>query len=148
MKNHLDQILEFWLPNMSSRLIAGLSITLGIASVALPEFLTLLYIKPANHVTLLIRLVSPLLIWLLGSLIVLHRVVQHFKVFRGQFTTLEKNMVILMDEKTTLQQTTENLKLDNADKDSQIRVLEKQMEKIKRERNKPPQSAPPVDAYT
>jgi len=81
---YLDEILEFWLPNKPSRLIAGMSITLGIASIALPHFLRLIHIKVEEHIALLIRIATPLLIWLVGSLFVLLIVVRHCKTLKTQ----------------------------------------------------------------
>jgi hypothetical protein len=82
--NYLDQILEFWLPTKSSRLIAGLSITLGVGAFLLPEFLSTLSIQIPGHLALLIRIVTPILLWLLGSLLVLHTVVQYSKTLKAQ----------------------------------------------------------------
>ena len=77
--NYLDQILEVWLPTKSSRLIAGLSTTLGASAFLLPEFLSTLNIQIPDHLTLLIRIATPVLIWLLVSLFVLYTVVQYYK---------------------------------------------------------------------
>ena len=82
--NYRDQILELWLPTKSSRLIAGLSTTLGASAFLLPEFLNTMSIRTPCHLTLLIRIGSPLLIWLLGSLFVLHTVVQYSKTVKVQ----------------------------------------------------------------
>ena len=82
--NYLDQILEFWLPTKPSRLIAGLSTTLGAGAFLLPEFLNTLCIRLPDHLTLLVRIATPLLIWLLGSLFVLHAVVQYSKSIKAQ----------------------------------------------------------------
>jgi hypothetical protein len=81
---YLDEILEFWLPNKLSRLIAGMSITLGVGAYFLPEILTSLNIKMLDHLILLIRIAMPLLIWLVGSLSVLHIIVQYCKTLKGQ----------------------------------------------------------------
>lgn len=82
--NYLDQILETLLPTKSSRLIAGSSITLGISAIFLPEFLKLLCIKLSDHTTLLIRIATPLFLWLLGALIVLSIVVQYSKTLKAK----------------------------------------------------------------
>jgi len=82
--NYLDEILEFWLPTKWSRLIAGLSTTLGIISYFLSDFLNTINIQIPYHLTPLIRIATPLLIWLLGSLFVLHIVVQHAKTTKSQ----------------------------------------------------------------
>lgn len=84
---YLDQILELWLPTKLSILIAGLSTTLGASAFLLPEFLNIMSIRIPCHLTLLIRIGSPLLLWLLGSLFVLHTVVQYSKTLRSQKTS-------------------------------------------------------------
>jgi hypothetical protein len=65
-------------------LIAGSSITLGINAIFLPEFLKLLCIKLSDHTTLLIRIATPLFLWLLGAFIVLSIVVQYSKTLKTQ----------------------------------------------------------------
>jgi hypothetical protein len=82
MMKYLDEILEFWLPTKPSRLIAGISILIGLSAIGLPEFLQLLCIKMPDHIALLIRIGAPLLIWLLGSLFALNSVVQYSKTLK------------------------------------------------------------------
>ena len=102
--NYRDEILKAWLPTKWSRLIAGASLTLGAVSYVLPDFLNTINVKLPDHLTLLIRIGSPLLIWLLGSLFVLHIVVQYSKILRTknqfpeppQITNLPKDQIIIL----------------------------------------------------
>src|SRR3972149_1086668 len=82
--NYQDQILELWLPTRSQRLIAGLSTALGTGAFLLPEILHKVSIRIPCHLTLLTRIGAPLLIWLIGSLFVLHTVVQYSKTLKTQ----------------------------------------------------------------
>jgi hypothetical protein len=79
-----DDILESLLPTKWSRWIAALSIASGTASFFLPEFLKLVCIKISECTALLLRISTPLFLWLLGSLIVLAIVVQYSKVLKVQ----------------------------------------------------------------
>ena len=82
--NLLDPFLEAWLPTKWSRLIAGLSIVLTAAAIALPEFLQKFDIQLSKEKILLIRVSVPLLILWLGTFFVLLMIVQHYKTLKSQ----------------------------------------------------------------
>jgi predicted transcriptional regulator len=74
-----DSILEEWLPTKWTRWIAGLTSSIAIGGIFLPNFLQKIDIHPTPEQTLLIRMSVPPTICFVGTFIVLLLVVSHCK---------------------------------------------------------------------
>jgi HAMP domain-containing protein len=87
--NILHQILKLWLPTKPSSMIAGLSISLGLLAMRLPEFLLKFGVQLQDQIALLVRITMPLLLWLAGSLVVIILLLRVLAQQKKKNTSLE-----------------------------------------------------------
>lgn len=94
-----DSILEEWLPTKWTKWIAGLTSSIAIGGIFLPNFLQKIDIHPTPEQTLLIRLSVPPTICFVGTFIVLLLVVRHCKSLKStQSQPKETGEEIQLDE--------------------------------------------------
>jgi cell division protein FtsB len=114
--NILDRILELWLPTLWSRTIAVSSILLGVLAIRLPELLQDFGLETEPQSTLMFRSVTPLTIWLVGSLIVL--------ILVSRTLTQQKQNNALLETQTENQKIAlENLQTEVQARDAEINHL-------------------------
>lgn len=100
-----DSIIEEWLPTKWSRWIAGLTPSIAIGGIFLPNLLQKIDILPTPEQTLLIRLSLPPTILFIGTFIVLLLVVFHCKSLKTtQLKTVGQQSISIP---TTLQEISE-----------------------------------------
>lgn len=129
--NYLDQILESWLPTRWSRVIAGLTIVIAGASIALPEFLQKFDIQLSKGNIVLIRVAVPLLILWLGTLVVLLIVVQNSALFKDQVMVLEKKIIDLEAKLIISEKEKSMLQVKIIDLEVKVQFLTKDNEELR-----------------